>query len=107
MEPKLKEIIQLVKELTLSKKLEWSFIQPNNTNILQTKIGTFIVRLTFTGPNVSFQLIENNRAVAAHAVSRSQDTEFNLFGLWQTAQRQILGIDEKLNQALDELKKIK
>lgn len=107
MEPKLKEIILLVKELTSSKELKWDFLQPNNQSILQASIGQFLVRLTFTGPNVSFQLIESNRVVTAHAVARNQDTEFDLFGLWQIAQRQTLGIDDKLNKALEELRKLK
>ncbi len=80
---------------------------PNNQNVLQSTIGSFNVRLTYTGSNVAFQLIEHNKAIAAHGVAKNQDTEFKLFDLWQNAQRQILGIDEKLNSALDELNKLR
>lgn len=106
MEAKLKEVILLVKELTEAKKLKWTFVG-NTSNVLQSAVGHFNVRITYSGSNVTFQLLDNNKAIAAHGVSRINDTEFNLFALWQNAHRQTLGVEEKLNSVLEELRKLK
>lgn len=106
MEAKMKELILLVKELTEAKKLKWTFVG-NTANVLQAAVGHFSVRITYSGANVTFQLIDNNKAIAAHGVSRNNDAEFNLFALWQNAYRQTLGVDEKLDSVLEELKKLK
>ena len=104
MEPQLKEIVNTVIELTETKSLDWKAM-PSNINVLYVNLDNVQIRITNSGANIAFNVYEDDKSVAGFAEARTVSSK--LVTLFAKAKRQMLGTDEKLDNALSKLKKLK